>query len=194
MKDGKTLWRFIMEHSPKILSAHPTSWMPNSKKDKSSWVQKNLGLNSSDVHLVKRAMKREYATTNGQPNVLIDDHSKNIKEWQAAGGIGILHRNATSTIQKLKKMGFWLEIREIEGKIPLWTANNEKKWNVSLQGGPNTTSSVRREIVQERGIPIWELKKVNEDAGSHKGLNSDGIIFTRRNDRETSTRKVWSVF
>ena len=106
MKDGKTLWRFLMGNSPKILSAHPTEWMPNSKKDKSSWVQKNLGLNSSDVHLVKRSMKREYATTNGQPNVLIDDHSKNIKEWQAAGGIGILHRNATSTIQKLKKMGF----------------------------------------------------------------------------------------
>jgi len=80
--------------------------MPNSKKDKSSWVQKNLGLNSSDVHLVKRSMKREYATTNGQPNILIDDHPKNIKEWQAAGGIGILHQGASSTIQKLKKMGF----------------------------------------------------------------------------------------
>jgi len=106
MKDGKTLWRFILDHSPKILSAHPTEWMPNSKKDKSSWVQKNLGLNSSDVHLVKRSMKREYATTNGQPNILIDDHPKNIKEWQAAGGIGILHQGASSTIQKLKKMGF----------------------------------------------------------------------------------------
>ena len=55
---------------------------------------------------MNRSLKREYATTNGQPNVLIDDHIKNIKEWQAAGGIGILHQGAISTIQKLKKMGF----------------------------------------------------------------------------------------
>jgi 5'(3')-deoxyribonucleotidase len=106
MKDGKELWRFVLPHSPKILSAHPTEWMPNSKKDKASWVQKNLKISDSDVHLVQRSMKRSYATTNGQPNVLIDDHPKNIKEWQRAGGIGILHQGTASTIQKLKKMGF----------------------------------------------------------------------------------------
>ena len=106
MGDGKTLWQFIKKYSPKILSAHPTSWMKNAKKDKASWVQKNLGISDSDVHLVKRIMKKKFATTNGQPNILIDDHAKNIKEWQRAGGIGILHTTASSTIQKLKKMGF----------------------------------------------------------------------------------------
>ena len=44
--------------------------------------------------------------TNNKPNVLIDDHAGNIREWEAAGGIGILHTDAASTINDLKKIGF----------------------------------------------------------------------------------------
>ena len=42
----------------------------------------------------------------GQPNVLIDDHQKNIMEWEAKGGIGIHHTNVGKSIAKLKKLGF----------------------------------------------------------------------------------------
>jgi len=107
MSDGKKLWNFISKHSPKILSAYPRKWMPNAKKDKEQWVNKNLGLSGKDINLVTRREKRNYAINEkGQPNVLIDDHPKNIKEWNAAGGVGIHHTNASSTIAKLKKMGF----------------------------------------------------------------------------------------
>ena len=41
-----------------------------------------------------------------KPNILIDDYMKNIREWEAAGGIGILHTDASSTINDLKKVGF----------------------------------------------------------------------------------------
>jgi len=106
-KDGKTLWKFIQGHSPKILSAFPQTWMPNAESDKSDWIKKNTRLSSSDVHLVARRDKQKYAISkSGQPNVLIDDHTKNIKEWQRAGGVGIVHRSASDTISKLKKMGF----------------------------------------------------------------------------------------
>ena len=37
--------------------------------------------------------------------ILIDDFASNIKRWEAAGGIGILHKNANDTIQQLKKLG-----------------------------------------------------------------------------------------
>jgi len=106
MPDGKKLWNFIQKHEPRILSAFP-SWNKNAKRDKASWVNRHLGVSSEKVHLVKRPEKRQYAVSKkGQPNILIDDHPKNIKEWQAAGGIGILHRTASETIKKLKKMGF----------------------------------------------------------------------------------------
>jgi hypothetical protein len=38
--------------------------------------------------------------------VLIDDYPKNIKEWTAKGGIGILHTSASSTIRQLKRIGY----------------------------------------------------------------------------------------
>jgi hypothetical protein len=38
--------------------------------------------------------------------VLIDDYPKNIREWTAKGGIGILHTNTSSTISALKRLGF----------------------------------------------------------------------------------------
>ena len=42
----------------------------------------------------------------GRPNVLIDDFPQNIKEWDAAGGIGILHTSAAESIKRLKELGF----------------------------------------------------------------------------------------
>ena len=41
-----------------------------------------------------------------QPNILVDDLPKNIKEWEANGGIGIYHTSVNRTISKLKKLGF----------------------------------------------------------------------------------------
>jgi len=108
MSDGKKLWKFISKHSPKILSAHPTEWMPNAKDDKKQWLKNNIGsLDNADINIVARSDKRNYAISKkGQPNILIDDHTKNIKEWNSAGGIGILHTSSANTIAKLKKMGF----------------------------------------------------------------------------------------
>ena len=37
---------------------------------------------------------------------LLLPEGKNIKEWESAGGIGILHTDAASTINDLKKIGF----------------------------------------------------------------------------------------
>ena len=106
-KDGKTLWKFINGHGAKILSAFPQTWMPNAKRDKAKWIKKNIGISNSKVHLVARADKQKFAVNEkGQPNILIADHTKNIKEGQKKGGIGIVHRSASDTISKLKKMGF----------------------------------------------------------------------------------------
>ena len=53
-----------------------------------------------------RSEKQQYAMTNGKPNVLIDDYIKNIREWEAKGGIGIHHTDVGKTISELKRLGF----------------------------------------------------------------------------------------
>ncbi len=44
--------------------------------------------------------------SDGKPNVLIDDHPKNIREWEAKGGIGILHTSVSKSMSELKRLGF----------------------------------------------------------------------------------------
>ena len=58
------------------------------------------------INLVLREDKQKYATIDGVQNILIDDYLKNIKQWEAKGGIGIHHINARTSINSLKKLGF----------------------------------------------------------------------------------------
>jgi hypothetical protein len=111
-KGGKKLWKYIKKYNPSILSA-----IVNPQKDpkcgpgKLRWLSKNLGLNNSvRINLVRRSQKQDYAKVNRggkiEAAVLIDDFPKNIREWTAKGGIGILHTNTSSTISQLKRLGF----------------------------------------------------------------------------------------
>jgi 5'(3')-deoxyribonucleotidase len=104
MPDAMTLWRFIRPHNPYILST-PSHRMPTSKPEKMEWIRKHLG-NVEKVFLVPRKEKQRFAMTDGKPNLLIDDYIKNIKEWEAQGGIGIRHINSMNTISQLRKLGF----------------------------------------------------------------------------------------
>lgn len=55
------------------------------------WVPVHFGPYSHDKHV------------HAKPNdILIDDRTSNITEWNAAGGIGILHRDIETTLQQLK--------------------------------------------------------------------------------------------
>ena len=61
----------------------------------------------NDVYTVKRKDKKHFNTAHdGRPNVLIDDHIKNIEEWRVGGGLGVHHTSADSSIKQLKSIGF----------------------------------------------------------------------------------------
>jgi len=49
----------------------------------------------------RSASKQNHA---GKNRILIDDLESNINEWEAKGGIGILHKNAGETLAILKKI------------------------------------------------------------------------------------------
>lgn len=62
-----------------------------------------LSQHNPNMPAIFEGRKEKYATTDGQPNVLIDDHKKYMTSWEGAGGIGVLHRwnNTQETIKKL---------------------------------------------------------------------------------------------
>ena len=105
MPNAKRLYKFIERYNPYILSAY-SSHDPSSKNGKMKWLDKNTNIKGSRIKLVKRVQKKAYATTDGEPNILIDDYIKNIDEWEAKGGIGIRHTDVGKTINKLKSLGF----------------------------------------------------------------------------------------
>ena len=105
MPGAKRLYEFIFRYDAYILSAY-TSRDSNSIPGKMKWLKKNTKFKRSKINLVVRSQKKAYALSNGEPNVLIDDHVKNIDEWEAKGGIGIHHTSVGKTISELKKLGF----------------------------------------------------------------------------------------
>jgi hypothetical protein len=98
MPDGKELWDHIQSMKPTLLSA--PSRDPQSRWGKRIWVKKNIP--GTPLILAAASAKKNYANKN---SILIDDRISNVNEWNAAGGIGILHTSTSSTIEKLSKYG-----------------------------------------------------------------------------------------
>lgn len=96
--DGKELWTYLQNYTPKLLSA-PTR-DHSSIVGKKLWVEREL----PDVELILRSAgrKKEFANPN---SILIDDRESNINDWNESGGIGILHTSTKETIKQLKELG-----------------------------------------------------------------------------------------
>lgn len=107
MPDFDMYWNYIKKYNPHILTAYPDWDVAGATRGKKFWNNKYLHVPESKLHIVARKNKKLYAVNKetGKPNILIDDFAKNIKEWKEAGGIGILHTNALSTISQLKHLG-----------------------------------------------------------------------------------------
>lgn len=103
MPDAHTLWDYIKPHDPIILSSTGER-IANAAQEKKQWVQRHLGGEAAAdaIFTPSAKAKAQYAAPN---HILIDDRTKAINPWIEAGGIGILHTSAVSTIQHLKKLG-----------------------------------------------------------------------------------------
>ena len=97
MQDGKQLWEYIKKYKPTLLSA--PSRNNESRLGKRLWVKKHIP--GTKLILASRANKQDYSKPNA---ILIDDRPDTIIEWENKGGIGILHKSAEETIQKLKSL------------------------------------------------------------------------------------------
>ena len=98
MSDGKQLWDYIKTYNPTLLSSPSRS--NSSRMGKRIWRKRNLP--STKLVLAQASKKQNYANPD---SILIDDRASNIDQWVKAGGIGILHTDTASTINKLKELG-----------------------------------------------------------------------------------------
>ena len=103
MDDANHLWEYVSTYTtPTILSA--TGHVMNAATEKKEWVISHLGDSAGDSAIFIRDGKDKalYATPT---SILIDDRSVAIDPWIVAGGIGILHTSAATTISKLRELG-----------------------------------------------------------------------------------------
>ncbi len=98
--DGKKLWSHIAPYNPYILTSPMGK---GSEIGKQEWIDKNLNPPPPEKIFMHHD-KYTRATTNGKPNILIDDFSKNTIPWADAGGIAILHTSTAKTIQELEEI------------------------------------------------------------------------------------------
>jgi dephospho-CoA kinase len=98
MEDGQQLWNYIKQYNPTLLTA--PSREKSSEIGKQEWIDKNIP--STPVEFRQAHKKQELSSPNA---ILIDDREDNIERWIEAGGIGIRHTSAASTIKKLNQLG-----------------------------------------------------------------------------------------
>ena len=98
MPGGQKLWDYIKPYNPDLLSA--PSREESSRIGKAVWVKHKLPGTKLILRYAKQ--KQQLATPE---SILIDDRQINIDQWEAAGGIGILHTSADNTISQLKQLG-----------------------------------------------------------------------------------------
>ena len=68
--------------------------------EKKDWIKQYFPyIRSLNIHIVFREHKALFPSLHPH-SILIDDNKNNINEWKRAGGIGILHTDALSSIKK----------------------------------------------------------------------------------------------
>ena len=76
----------------KILSA-PLANDPKAEPHKREWVKKNLAFFPPKEVIISADKYKWAKQADGTPNILIDDFGSNIRNWEAKGGVGFMHKD-----------------------------------------------------------------------------------------------------
>ena len=80
---------------------NPTRGLPTASDDKKTWMRRKFEPEIV-VNTVRRAEKKNFCT--GKDCILIDDNEQNIREWEAAGGTGILFKDWEQALEVVFKL------------------------------------------------------------------------------------------
>lgn len=108
MKDADILWTFCQQFRPTVLTAKPYKEGESKTvaEEKFDWVNNNLGpLPRERFICCLRSEKQNFIGHVPHPKqILVDDHPDNCSDWEKAGGIAVLHKDASTTIEELKRI------------------------------------------------------------------------------------------
>jgi len=124
---GKELWetaKRLFEHVHILSSTgakeDPTGRGPIVDAGKREWLKKNMpDMPDSNIIIVHgKHLKKNHASKNG---ILVDDREDTIKEWNSAGGFGILHddRYYQETIETLITVAAPMNLEETSTGLPV---------------------------------------------------------------------------
>ena len=105
MPGGKKVVSAVWGQGFRILSAYPTveQLRPNAIIGKQIWLDNNIGRTFAGKAIICHVVeKQDYAKPGA---ILIDDNPRTIEQWNAKGGIGILHVDVDATLKELKTHG-----------------------------------------------------------------------------------------
>jgi hypothetical protein len=105
---SKEMYEHFRPYDPIVLTAVPNNYVLDSIEavtaamEKKQWWRKHFGQHQADRLIwTLSKLKHTYCKAKEDPEhmyVLIDDHKGNIRDWEAAGGIGILHESVEKTL------------------------------------------------------------------------------------------------
>lgn len=105
LAEGKLLWNGLQPYKEhlRVLTARPrpTGYLTSAAVDKRYWVRHVLSPTLQVLTVDHGAAKAQFAAPG---ELLIDDLERNILAWEAAGGIGILHIDAATTLARLRQL------------------------------------------------------------------------------------------
>jgi 5'-nucleotidase len=99
MPDARRLWHVLKPFHPIVLTGCPASNYTVAARQKVIWVKRHFG---ADVEVITCLSRDKQLHLTAAGDILIDDRSSNIKKWIKAGGIGIWHRDAETTIAEFQ--------------------------------------------------------------------------------------------
>ena len=98
--DADMLWKYVNDNFDDIEILTATGNTPkDAAQQKRNWIAKNYGSHIKVNTVGDGAQKGIFANPS---TILIDDRSKAIDPFRSSGGIGILHTDTVSTIEKLQ--------------------------------------------------------------------------------------------
>lgn len=105
MADAHILWSYCRPLHPRILTATPAgaTYRERCRTDKLQSIFEHFDSTFpvEDFYAVLRSEKRAHAMPG---SILVDDMAANCHEWEAAGGVAVLHKDALSTIRILQEI------------------------------------------------------------------------------------------